>query len=120
MLPQIVLRDTAKAAHIQIGQHGVEVLAQTWLGHFDRVLVEPLAVTFVHQAVVVDAVDLVDPEPLHGINVLAAFAVTQANAFFINEKLIKNNMQNWFGYFVWLEFIKFIWEFILINLRIHL
>ena len=30
----------------------------------------------------------------------------------INEKLIKNNIQNWFGYFVWLEFI-------LINFRIH-
>jgi len=58
----------------------VEVLAQAGLGDLDGVLVEPLAVVVVHQAVVVDPVDLVDPEALHGVDVLAALGVAQANA----------------------------------------
>ncbi len=38
--------------------------------------------------------------------------VGEAQAYVINGKLTKNNVQNWFGYFVWLEFI-------LINFSIH-
>ncbi len=78
--PQVVLGDTAQALDVQIGQHRVEVLAQAGLGDLDGVLVEPLAVVVVHQAVVVDPVDLVDPEALHGVDVLAALGVAQANA----------------------------------------